>query len=74
MDDQPNLAREVNANILALEAQLTEVASHMRTADQDLVGLFCECGCMEAVMVTRADYDERGGAWREGHEPPEISS
>ena len=69
MDDAPNnpekadrawVAREANANIRQLAKSLR---------DERPVGFFCECGCMEIVMVTIAEYDARGGAWLEGHKP-----
>jgi hypothetical protein len=59
----------VNAHILALESRLREVAAHRRGAELDLIGLFCECGCMGELAMTREDYDTAGGAWLEGHAP-----
>jgi hypothetical protein len=70
--DKPNsaaaeLAQEVNAHVLALEERLYEVTAHAR--DRDLIGLFCECGCLGTVVTTSAGYAEAAGAWLEGHEP-----
>jgi predicted component of type VI protein secretion system len=62
------IAREVNAHILALEARLHEISVHSLWSDDDLIGLCCECGCMGTVASTRADYERNGGAWIEGHE------
>lgn len=63
------LAREVNGHILAQEARLNEISVHAVAAEQDVIRLFCECGCMGVLSVTRAEYDRDGGAWLEGHEP-----
>ncbi|HEY4347457.1 MAG TPA: hypothetical protein VGM80_07695 [Gaiellaceae bacterium] len=69
MDDAPNnpkmpdrawVARETNANIRQLAKSLR---------DERPVGFFCECGCMEIIMATIAEYDVAGGAWLEGHQP-----
>jgi hypothetical protein len=72
--DKPNsaaaeIAREANSHILALEERLglQEVSVHCR--DGDLIGLFCECGCLRHVATTRADYAANGGVWIEGHKP-----
>jgi hypothetical protein len=73
MDDAPNnpkmpdrawVARETNSHIRRLAKSLR---------DERPVGFFCECGCMEIVLVTIVDYDEHGGAWLDGHkleQPP----
>jgi hypothetical protein len=63
------LAREANAHILALEARVREMGLRSRVPDEDLIGLFCECGCMSIVSATREDYERDGGVWLEGHEP-----
>jgi hypothetical protein len=63
------IAQEANAHILAFEAHLYEVAVHALEADADLIFLFCECGCMATVAMTRAEYERNGGAWLEGHKP-----
>jgi hypothetical protein len=55
------IAREVNAHILAMEARITR--------NRDGFGLFCECGCMRIVVTTRQDYEREGGAWLEGDKP-----
>ena len=73
MADQPNpaaaqIAREANAHILALEERLGEVSAHARA--RDLIGLFCECGCLAIVATTRSQYDAMGGAWVDSHKPP----
>lgn len=39
-----------------------------RTADH-LHAFVCECGCGEVAKLTLAEYEDRGGAWLEGHEP-----
>jgi hypothetical protein len=31
----------------------------------------CECGCDEVVKLTLAEYDERDGAWLDGHRAAE---
>jgi hypothetical protein len=72
--DEPNsaaaeVAREANAHIVALEERLHEVSAHAR--DRDLIGLFCECGCMAIVATTRSHYHAVGGAWVESHKPPD---
>ena len=72
--DHPNrirdsLAREVNAQILGLEARVREMGLRERTPGQDGIGLFCECGCMAIVVSAEAEYKSRGGAWLDGHEP-----
>jgi hypothetical protein len=72
--DEPNsaaaeIAREANAHILALEERIREVSVHAR--EHDLIGLFCECGCMAIVAITRSQYDAAGGAWLESHKPPD---
>jgi hypothetical protein len=70
MDDAPNspkksdrawVARETNANIRQLAKSLR---------DERPIGFFCECGCMEIVMLTTAEYEQQGGAWLEEHKPP----
>ena len=73
MADEPNpdaaeLAREVNASILALEARVREMGLRARP-DELLVGLLCECGCMGIAAATPNDYDRDGGVWLEGHKP-----
>jgi hypothetical protein len=69
MDDAPNnpkmpdrawVARETNKNIRQLAKSLR---------DERTVGFFCECGCMEIIMATIAEYDVAGGAWVGGHQP-----
>lgn len=69
MRDKPNLAREVNAHILALEARLDDESFLARDPYRHLIGFFCECGCGQLVALTRADYEANGGAWLEGHGP-----
>lgn len=32
-------------------------------------GFACECGCGETAKLSLAEYDEVGGALRDGHEP-----
>jgi hypothetical protein len=61
------LSREVNTHILALEARLDDEAFLARDPTRHLIGFLCECGCMRIVASTRAGYEERGGAWLEGH-------
>jgi hypothetical protein len=64
------IAREANAYILALEARFHEVSAHARVPDEDLLHLFCECGCMGIVHSTQADYEQNDGVWLDGHKPP----
>jgi hypothetical protein len=68
--DRPaaQIAREANAQILALEERFGDVGAHAR--DRDVIRLFCECGCMEIVATTRSRYEARGGAWVKSHQPP----
>src|SRR5437660_655721 len=54
-------AREANIHILALEARLDRSGR-----DEREVGLFCECGCLEALPLTVSEYEAAGGAWLEG--------
>lgn len=63
------LAREVNGRILALEARLDDESFLARDPNRHLIGFFCECGCGQAVAVTRVAYEANGGAWAEGHRP-----
>jgi len=58
--DRAWVARETNANIRQLAKSLR---------DERPIGFFCECGCLEIVMATIADYDAAAGAWAEGHQP-----
>jgi hypothetical protein len=58
--DRAWLARETNGHIRQLAKSLR---------DEHPVGFFCECGCMEIVLVTIAEYDAAGGALLGGHEP-----
>jgi hypothetical protein len=63
------LAREVNAQILALEARLDDESFLARDPSQYRIGLFCECGCGQAVATTRIEYETNGGVWIAGHRP-----
>jgi hypothetical protein len=63
------IAQEANSHILAFDARLHEITAHRFEADEDLIGLFCECGCMATVAITCAEYERNGGAWLEGHSP-----
>jgi len=58
------VAREVNKHIRELSEKLH---------DERPIGFFCECGCMEIVMTTIAEYDKAGGAWIQGHQPTETT-
>lgn len=62
------IARETNAQILALDERFGEVSGHAR--DGDLIELVCECGCLATVITTRSQYEAVGGAWLESHKPP----
>ena len=53
-----------HAHIFALEERLD-----VRERDEPEIGLFCECGCLEVVTVTRTRYEAAGGAWLDGHKP-----
>jgi hypothetical protein len=55
-------AREANSHILALEELLDRGAR-----EEYVIGFFCECGCLEVVTMTRAQYEAAGGSWLEGH-------
>jgi len=57
-------ARAANAHIFALEERLG-----VRERDEPEIGLFCQCGCLEVVTVTRTRYEAAGGAWLDGHKP-----
>lgn len=36
---------------------------------------FCECGCLEQIMLSPEEYNQSGGAWVEGHrEQPRPSA
>ena len=63
------IARAANAHILAFDLHLRDVTAHTLEVDEELIDLFCECGCMATVMLTRHEYANRGGAWLEGHRP-----
>jgi hypothetical protein len=63
------IAREVNAHILAFDAHLNDVTAHTLEADAEVIDFFCECGCMATVVLTRREYADNGGAWVEGHRP-----
>jgi hypothetical protein len=67
------IAREANAHILAFDAYVNDVTAHTLEADEDLFDLFCECGCMATVAMTRHEYEGIGGAWLEGHRPGTAS-
>jgi hypothetical protein len=67
--DPASVARELNAQIFVLEARLDDESFLSRNPERHLIGLMCECGCMEIVTSTRARYEKNGGAWLEGHEP-----
>jgi len=58
----------VNAHILSLEVRLDDESFLARDPNRHLIGFLCECGCMGVAASTRAEYEERGGAWLEGHE------
>lgn len=53
--------REINQRIRALGIDLAQLG------DPSAVEFLCECGCMERVEMTPAEYDAEGGAWLEGH-------
>lgn len=57
-------ARAANSHILALEEQLVP-----RGRDEREIGFFCECGCLEVVTMTRAQYETACGARLFGHRP-----
>jgi hypothetical protein len=63
------IARETNAHILALDERFGDVSAH--APHSDLIDLFCECGCLARVTMTRSQYEALGGAWLESHKPPE---
>jgi hypothetical protein len=63
------IARAANAHILAFDAHLNDVTAHMIKPDAEVIDLFCECGCMATVALTRHEYVDSGGAWLEGHRP-----
>jgi hypothetical protein len=69
MDDAPNNPKMTERAWVAREANshIRQLAKSLR--DETPVGFFCECGCMEIVMATIAEYDAAGGAWVEGHRP-----
>lgn len=64
-----------------------ELASHANSAihevavgfsagqDEDFAPtFFCQCGCMNPVALTLAQYEASGGAWFEGHSRPDSTS
>jgi hypothetical protein len=59
----------VNAHVLALEARVREMGLRAPPPGQDLIGLFCECGCLGIVASTPAGYEQNDGAWLDGHRP-----
>jgi hypothetical protein len=63
------IAREANAYILAMDAQLHEISAHAREPDEEPLVLFCECGCMGIVSSTSTEYLRSDGAWLEDHKP-----
>jgi len=69
MDDAPNSPKKTDRAWVAREtnAYIRQLGRALR--DEHPVGFFCECGCMEIVLVAIADYDAAGGAWLEGHQP-----
>jgi hypothetical protein len=63
--DAAATAREANHHIFLLEELLPESARGARV-DRE-IGLFCECGCLQVVPMTRADYEAAGEALLQGH-------
>ena len=58
-------ARAANHHILALE-ELLPASVRSARAERE-IGLFCECGCLQVVAMTRADYEAAGEALLQGH-------
>lgn len=58
-------AKAANHHIFALE-ELLPASVRSARADRE-IGLFCECGCLQVVTMTRADYDAAGEALLQGH-------
>lgn len=55
------MVRTVNVELRRLADSLTD--------PNHLFGFGCECGCGQKVFLTGKEYDARGGAWTEGHQP-----
>lgn len=51
------------------QLRVTAVAIGGASADGHEYGFLCECGCGETVRLDLAEYDLRGGAWLDRHEP-----
>jgi hypothetical protein len=54
--DATAAARQANVNIREVAAMFTMFG------DDEPVEFLCECGCIERVLMTIAEYDARGGA------------
>ena len=54
---------------LGLGIALMAFDRRRRTRKEREVGFACECGCLEVVKLTKAQYQAFGGAWLEGHKP-----
>ena len=66
--DRPDAAaraKEANHQILALEKLLPSSVRSARANRE--IGLFCECGCLQVVAMTSADYESAGEALVQGH-------
>jgi hypothetical protein len=64
MPQSPEAAKSFNDQL-----RRTVVAVAGASADGHEYGFLCECGCGETVRLVLAEYDDRGGAWLEGHRP-----
>jgi hypothetical protein len=50
-----------------------EFGRRRRVQNEQEVGFPCECGCLEVVTMTKAQYQALGGAWLEGHRPDSLA-
>jgi hypothetical protein len=58
-----DVARQVNAHIAEMAEGLNSIVK-----DERPIGFYCECGCLESVEITVADF-RATGAYRDGHKP-----
>ena len=70
----PSLTWPQLAGVVALVATGSAIAllvldRRRRTREEREIEFACECGCLEVVKLTRAQYQAVGGAWLEGHKP-----
>lgn len=64
----PPTAESARAFNQQLRTTALALAAHARSDHK--YAFLCECGCEQTVKATLAEYDEKGGAWLEGHRRP----